>query len=62
MASFSSKLDNSSFPLPRVLLTLSDGNCLTGDVWQLAKPYLSVRSVASASWRIGNVFIWNGVV
>ena len=58
MASFSSKFDNgSSFPLPRVSLMLSDGNCLIADVWQSTKSDLSVRSVASASWRTGNVFI-----
>ena len=38
---------------------LSDCNCLIGDVWQSTKLDLSVRSVASASWRIGNVFNWN---
>ena len=43
-------------------VTLSDCNCLIGDVWQSTKLDLSVRSVASASWRIGNVFNWNGDV
>ena len=41
---------------------LSDCNCLIGDVWQSTKLDLSVRSVASASWKTDNVLNWNGDV